>query len=100
MIQPTEISSGLTEIARAGNKPVEPYSGRGMVGTQCPGVSSEPNDQLFSFIADLFESANQLKVVGDQVDAVGLLSHALRRAKIDNMGSGFIMYFPNLPVDQ
>ena len=64
------------------------YSGRGMYGKQCLGISSE---NVIETIVDILHWAFS---EGDD-DLYYALSKAMQSAKTDSMGHGLIIYFPD-----
>jgi len=63
------------------------YSGRNMFGVTCLGV--EYHDSLPLLIADIIEN-----MIFTQR---GALADAIRNMKTDEMGKGYIAYFPYIP---
>lgn len=63
----------------------EGYSGRGMFGRKCPGITTEDKN-LLRAAADLVEGCSS-------VEAAGRL---LRTARVDDMGLGLIVYWPEI----
>ena len=64
------------------------YSGRGMYGKQCLGISSE------NVIKTIVDILRWVFGEGDD-DLYYALSKAMQSAKTDSMGHGFIIYFPD-----
>lgn len=73
-------------IENANHDVYEGYSGRGMFGRECTGVTFSGTQA--ELIADLIESASELNLMEDLPDM-------LRNARTDTLGRDTIMYFPN-----
>ncbi len=67
------------------------YSGRGMFGKECLGVTIE--DSLLHFVAELLDLAEEMSDVKN-------LATALQNARTDSMGLGTIIYFPYIPYKE
>jgi hypothetical protein len=79
----------LIEIIDATNHDARSYSGRGMFGKQCVGVTVD--DGVFEWIAGAIEECEDVE------EAAWLV----RMVKTDDMGRGKILYWPRLdwPAD-
>lgn len=83
----------LEQIVEAGTYDVQRYSGRGMNGKTCPGITVDPHE-VIAFVAE---------TVGyeENEDTREDLVMAFSRMHQDNMGLDIICYFPQLLyVDQ
>ena len=66
------------------------YSGRGMYGKECLGVSIDRGG-LGNFIADVLENLD--------TDRVEEIAEAFRHLSTDSLGLGMIAYFPGVPYN-
>ena len=91
------MKSNLQKIAEAavlafddGRTTVSSYSGRGMFGKECVGVSC---DSASKFSADVAE------YLLDNPDTEGAheVLQLLRKGRTDTLGKGQIFYFPSVP---
>jgi len=74
-----KIEDVMTEIAEAVEGEVRlDYSGRGMFGETCVGIDCDNVNECIAEAA----------------------MHGIRRAQVDNMGKGYIVYFPHLKKGQ
>ena len=64
------------------------YSGRFMYGKECPGVEADNMNKVFSMLVSLAASQPEMA------------KHLAARAKIDNMGQGIIVYWPDITYER
>lgn len=64
----------------------EDYSGRGMFGGECLGITFRDSRNVFAFFVELAQ---------EDYDTAELLAH---KAREDGMGCGTIIYFPGIAV--
>jgi len=67
---------------------VKSYSGRGMYGKECPAMDLEEIDE----IAILFVMLTR--------DHPNLADWMARNVKLDNMGTGYVVYWPRASYEQ
>jgi Ran GTPase-activating protein (RanGAP) involved in mRNA processing and transport len=71
---------------------VRSYSGRGMYGKSCLGVTIDQD--LGPFLSDLMQEMGNLDPDnGEELDAYTDICDAFRSMRTDNMGMGTIVYF-------
>ncbi len=79
------------------------YSGRGMYGKQCLGIETDNPLQLLidmiSFLVDYLEAEHEEEQSGIE-DLRDVLEDHLRNPRMDNMGRGYIVYWPDFPYDE
>jgi hypothetical protein len=75
--------------------PTRSYSGRGMFGADCLGVTISCS--LGSFIADVMNSTLDRFSDYDDQPAAGEVAEAFRSMRTDSMGHDTIVYFPGIP---
>lgn len=79
----------LVELCRkAGYRP-ESYSGRGMYGRTCLGVTC---DEPYGVIADLLRSCD--------AEELSDLADVVERTRTDNMGLSLVLYWPGVPFGE
>jgi hypothetical protein len=73
------------------NYNVRSYSGRGMFGKNCVGVTLDENpiDFIINLLSEEMEPEER-----------DVLVEILRKYRIDNMGMGSIIYFPSLKWEE
>lgn len=69
------------------------YSGRGMFGEKCLAVTEDSNHNFFSKI---FEGLAELENE-ELKEAVEGLASLMNGMRIDDMGRGYVFYFPSVP---
>ncbi|MHB8407832.1 MAG: hypothetical protein ACYDHY_06915 [Acidiferrobacterales bacterium] len=81
----------LQEIIEEAGYETRSYSGRGMYGRSCLGVTIDRDHDLMDFIADVLEHASESEDI-----SLSELADSFRGAKTDSMGLGTILYFPDV----
>jgi len=85
----------LETVRRAGDVDihVRSYSGRGMYGKECLGVTVRSGDlgELFASVLDVMHHEDS------SCDTIDQICKAWRRMSQDNMGRDMIYYFPSIP---
>ena len=72
------------------------YSGRGMFGRQCLGITAK---DALTVAVDLFDGLRYAPLDEADLDAAHEdLAQALREARTDSMGMDVIVYFPDIAV--
>lgn len=71
------------------------YSGRGMYGKSCLGVSLDAEEKPFKILADVFEYLLD-DMGGIQETEKKAITKAFRQAQTDSLGLGTILYFPRV----
>ena len=98
MTKPKQAKEFRQLLEDAGYEP-RSYSGRGMVGEYCIGVTTDDTPTLLGFklgvaSQDELQAANEVGEVYD-LDLEGILT----RTKSDNMGKNMIYYWPQMKWD-
>lgn len=78
----------LQELAQIAELKVRSYSGRGMFGKECVGISA---DNVGDTLADLLQAAKD----AEDDESVDVVIDALRDMRTDNLGRGVVVYFPS-----
>lgn len=81
-------SNEIAQMFKNAGYYVRSYSGRGMYGRSCLGVTTP--DMLVMF-ADVLETVD-----GCEDDSVMVIADLMRSAVTDSMGQGMIVYWPNI----
>jgi|GEM_PF-621412 len=72
------------------------YSGRGMFGKQCVGITCYyPTSQLLAIVSDIILELDQNKTI--DTDLIIEIIDILKCCSIDSMGTQQIIYFPTIP---
>jgi hypothetical protein len=98
-----EFDTSLQRLAALAGYDTRSYSGRGMGGVPCLGVTLEVGQTPFKFMADMLKEVASLvssNMNGDELDflldTISNLQEALTSAQTDSMGMGTILYFPGV----
>lgn len=81
---------------------VRSYSGRGMYGDSCVAVSCDENNisdvvlDIVSESMDLLDWYNPESDPDSIRDSIDELISSLKGAKMDSMGLGYVVYWPNM----
>lgn len=102
----------LQEIIESLDYETRPYSGRAMYGKQCLGVRLDNDDKLLELgaaiaetvmqqaydiaIEDSFEKEEIIHLENFQPRIDPEILKQIKNAKLDNLGKGYILYFPNV----
>jgi hypothetical protein len=86
----------LQELCRIAEIDIRSYSGRGMYGKTCLGITAHRVNDAF---ADLLTACDNVGT-DDLPDVIAMLAEALRGAQTDSMGRDMILYFPDVPWDE
>lgn len=70
------------------------YSGRGMFGKECLGISLKRNDTLGKFFSELLYVV-MTKEFEDKLEVIHELQEAFRSMETDSLGMGMVVYFPH-----
>lgn len=81
----------LQELLESAEVGFRSYSGRGMGGKECLGVTIRSPHGLGEFISDVIQG---LEFLGEETSDV---ADAFRTMVTDSMGLGMIVYFPDVP---
>jgi hypothetical protein len=84
----------LQQMLEESDIETQSYSGRGMYGKTCLGVSIDRGG-LGDFIARVIE-ATQSQVGGENIEEI---AESFRRMSTDSLGMGQIVYFPGVPYE-
>jgi hypothetical protein len=84
----------LQQLAENAGLRVQSYSGRGMLGKYCLGISGQSVHRIY---ADLFFAMAQNTGAGDE-DRLDTeeIAEAMMSARDDSLGRGIILYFPTV----
>ena len=74
------------KILKAADCDVEPYSGRGMGGSECASVRVD--NTIGRFVADV--------LVAMEAEEIDVVAAAFRKMREDQVGRGTIVYFPGI----
>ena len=77
------------EILKATDHDVRAYSGRGMGGNECLGVSV--GCLIGQFVADV--------MVAMEAEEIDVVADAFRKMREDSLGRGTIVYFPGIAAE-
>ena len=80
-------------LSAAGLEP-RSYSGRGMYGKNCVGVTTDDNKNEGAIFASVLIAIGELPG-NEKSEALDICAEAFARMAIDSMGMGTILYFPN-----
>lgn len=90
MIEAAKVLEGFCEMYD-GNVTFYPdYSGRGMYGSTCPGITVNGGMEPFELALALAEYVSETEDVGPYE-----LGDILGGSRTDSMGRGYIIYFPH-----
>lgn len=90
MIEAAKVLEGFCEMYD-GNVTFYPdYSGRGMYGSTCPGITVNGGMEPFELALALAEYVSETEDVGPYE-----LGDILGGSRTDSMGLGYIIYFPH-----
>jgi hypothetical protein len=81
----------LQEALESAGYDCQSYSGRGMYGSTCLGVTLDASGKLGVMISDLLDNLTE-----EQLDDLHQISNGFRRMAWDSMGLGMIVYFPEV----
>ncbi len=103
MTKKIDAINAIKEIIEDMGYETRSYSGRGMWGDTCLGVSLQGEATLQDFLLELgFAITNYVYDSGDKdydIDLCEELFQCLGRPKTDSMGLGMIIYFPVIGWD-
>lgn len=89
----------IQELCKKAGFGVRSYSGRGMYGKECLGVSLDGYDTMQTFIADLLDAvANENSNSIKKVDIIEV-ADAIRDIESDSLGTGKIVYFKSIEFE-
>lgn len=89
-----EVFNKLKQLIEDAGYEAISYSGRGMFGNKCIGFECP---DVITGTAALFDACmDQNLSSGDLKGDYYLLSENFKQSKTDNMGLGYIIYFPNI----
>lgn len=76
---------------------VRDYSGRGMYGRQCIAIESDdaPHEAVLAIVDEYVSSMGDYDE--DAVLNIGELIRNLKGARVDSMGLGSVIYWPEIP---
>ena len=91
--------SFLQNLAEEAELNVRSYSGRGMYKKECLGIDCNSLVTTFATLLEVlaenhFDEGSER---GEAASIVSELAEALRGSRVDNMGLGVIVYFPDIP---
>ena len=69
------------------------YSGRGMYGKECLGVTLQEGDSLGKFFGQVLDEI----AAGSDEDEIEVIADDFHSMQTDSMGLGMIVYFPKVP---
>ena len=79
---------------------VRSYSGRGMYGKECLGITINRRNGVGDFVAEVLESINDLDDPEFTQRVLGDFAEILRGMCVDSMGLGQIIYFPDISYSE
>ncbi len=92
------ISDAIAESVTASTGfPVRSYSGRGMYGRTCLGICLPSTNSLLNIGLIIYQAVLSTDQYSDD-ESIGLASEICDDGRTDQMGMGFILYFPQLPA--
>ena len=89
----------LTELLENRGMEVYKYSGRGMVGRQCPAVTISRDTNILGVVANIMADFAQEYDTGEDTKIYDL-ADVFASAKTDSMGLDIVLYFSQLHYDK